>query len=108
MSATGQEYTRYKKLNWQAYTKHGTVECRHHSASIDFVKISNWICLIQGLIERAMKVKKIKPINPSILEQSNHETLVKHEVERLMKVCSADRAMRRYFRGRSEQMMNRI
>lgn len=46
---------RYHKINMQSFYRHGTVEFRHHSGTIDFAKISNWLLLTQGLVENSVK-----------------------------------------------------
>ncbi|MBN8573928.1 MAG: amidoligase family protein [Candidatus Kapabacteria bacterium] len=48
--AIGQD-TRYVKLNVESFWRHGTVEFRHHSGTVDFNKISNWIEILNSLIE---------------------------------------------------------
>lgn len=40
-SANGGE--RYIWCNWQSYTRHKTVELRHHSATLNGTKICNWV-----------------------------------------------------------------
>jgi len=45
--------TRYVKLNIESYWRQGTVEFRHHSGTVEFEKISNWVYLTQRMIERA-------------------------------------------------------
>jgi hypothetical protein len=46
--------TRYVKLNLESYWRQGTVEFRHHSGSVDFEKISNWVYLTQRMVERSV------------------------------------------------------
>lgn len=48
---------RYCKLNFLSYWRHGTIEFRHHSGSIDAVKIINWIIFTQAMVEKAMKTR---------------------------------------------------
>lgn len=45
--------TRYLKLNVQSYVKHGTIEFRQHSGTLDFQKILNWVILTQLMITKA-------------------------------------------------------
>ena len=42
---------RYYKLNVNAFLKHGTVEFRQHSGSIDATKITNWIMFCVTFVE---------------------------------------------------------
>ena len=46
-------YSRYFKINLQSYRRHGTIEFRHHSGTIEYEKIKNWIVLTQAIINRA-------------------------------------------------------
>ncbi len=49
--------TRYFKLNSQSYWRHGTVEFRQHSGTIEFEKIKNWLLFCARLIELSKKEK---------------------------------------------------
>lgn len=51
---------RYHKLNLTAFWRHGTVEFRQHSGTIEAEKITHWISLTQGLILRAMTNKTVQ------------------------------------------------
>ncbi len=44
------ERSRYFKLNSQSYWRHGTVEFRQHSGTIEFEKIKNWLFFCARLI----------------------------------------------------------
>jgi len=48
---------RYCKLNLNAYHKHGTIEFRHHSGTVDSEKICNWVELTQALVKYCQKKK---------------------------------------------------
>lgn len=56
-------YTRYLKVNVQAYLRHGTIEFRQHGATVDAVKITNWIKFCTRIVEYA---KSDRPIDHSI------------------------------------------
>lgn len=45
--------TRYIKLNTESYMRHGTVEFRHHSGTVEFEKIKNWIMLTSSMVTKA-------------------------------------------------------
>lgn len=45
--------SRYVKLNFTSFWRHGTVEFRHHSGTIEFDKARNWLLLCMGLYARA-------------------------------------------------------
>lgn len=42
--------SRYMKVNFQAYSRHKTVEFRQHSGTISFTKIENWVCFLDRMI----------------------------------------------------------
>lgn len=42
---------RYYKLNTQSFWRHGSVEFRQHSGSVDYKKVSNWILFLARLVE---------------------------------------------------------
>lgn len=44
---------RYYKLNLKAFWRHGTVEFRQHSGTIDYDKIINWVIFTQLMVERS-------------------------------------------------------
>lgn len=46
---------RHMKLNLTSYWKHGTVEFRHHSGTIDPEKIKNWVKFCQHLVSTALR-----------------------------------------------------
>lgn len=41
---------RYRKLNMESYVKHGTIEFRQHSGTLEADKIINWIILTQAMV----------------------------------------------------------
>lgn len=45
--------SRYVKLNFSSYWRHGTVEFRQHSGTIDPVKIKRWVVFCQKLVDVA-------------------------------------------------------
>ena len=44
---------RYYKVNLQSFWRHGTVEFRQHSGTVEYAKIAAWISLTQALVESA-------------------------------------------------------
>ena len=46
---------RYVKLNFTAFWKHGTVEFRHHSGTVDSAKIIKWIIFCAKMVETAIR-----------------------------------------------------
>lgn len=53
----GQIGSRYKVVNPEAYTRHGTVEFRQHSGTVNFEKIINWVKLTQAVMARARSLE---------------------------------------------------
>jgi len=41
---------RYYKINYQAFLRHGTIEFRQHSGTVEYHKISNWVLFLHHLI----------------------------------------------------------
>lgn len=58
---------RYSFINSKAYYRHGTLEIRGHSGTIDYTKIKNWIEIMQALIRVAeqpiRKYQQVRSIN---------------------------------------------
>jgi len=48
---------RYHKLNLTSFQRHGTVEFRQHSGTVEAEKIINWVIFGQAMIEDAVKTK---------------------------------------------------
>lgn len=46
--------SRYYKLNVQSFWRHGTIEFRQHSGTVNAEKIINWILLTQLMVERSI------------------------------------------------------
>lgn len=44
---------RYYKINAESFTRHGTVEFRQHSGTIEFDKINNWVKICSALIDKS-------------------------------------------------------
>ena len=57
-------YDRYVKVNVQAYLRHGTIEFRQHGATIDPVKIVNWIKFCTRIVEYAKSDNAIDASKP--------------------------------------------
>ncbi|WP_338761789.1 amidoligase family protein [Bernardetia sp. ABR2-2B] len=61
---------RKSKLNTKSYVKYKTVEFRHHSGTVEFEKISNWILFLHNLVEYS-KDKRIERVNFETLKTFN-------------------------------------
>jgi len=42
---------RFFKLNFESYLRHGTIEFRHHSGSLNAEKVCNWVKFCQAFVE---------------------------------------------------------
>ena len=51
---------RYYTLNMTAFWRHGTVEVRHHSGTVEADKILHWVSLTQCLVTRAMESATVR------------------------------------------------
>jgi hypothetical protein len=49
---------RYAKVNLQSYYRHGTIEFRQHSGTVDADKATNWVRFLLAMVEAARKGKK--------------------------------------------------
>lgn len=77
--------SRYFKLNLQSFTRHNTVEFRHHSGTIEFEKIHNWVTFLHNLVEYSKKAE-VKDSNFESLSKFNKpETMnfLRNRIERL-------------------------
>lgn len=52
--------SRYYKVNLQSYQRHGTIEFRHHSGTVNAAKITNWICFLYEFIEECKKLNDLE------------------------------------------------
>lgn len=50
-------YERYYKLNIQAFVRHGTVEFRQHSGTVDWCKMVNWIIFCIHFVEDSRTIQ---------------------------------------------------
>lgn len=51
-------YNRYHAVNPLAFWRHGTLEFRQHSGTIEAKKIINWVLITQKIVERAEKMNQ--------------------------------------------------
>lgn len=58
---------RYYKLNLSSFHRHGTVEFRQHSGTVEAEKIINWVILTQKMVEHSRSSKnRVKNIQKDI------------------------------------------
>ena len=48
--------SRYRSVNVHSFWRHGTLEFRQHSASVEYQKVSNWIMITQAVMQKALKI----------------------------------------------------
>jgi hypothetical protein len=49
---------RYRKINLSSFYRHGTIEFRQHSGTVDAEKATSWVRLVLALVDAARKGKK--------------------------------------------------
>lgn len=49
--------TRYRKINLQSFVRHGSIEFRQHSGTVEFEKIKNWVLFLHNLVDFSKKKK---------------------------------------------------
>ena len=67
--------SRYFKTNLQSFSRHNTIEFRHHSGTIEFEKISNWVRFLHNLVEYS-KTNKIKQATFESIKKFNQQEIV--------------------------------
>lgn len=55
ITGTTDRSARFVKLNYHSYWRHGTVEFRHHSGTVDAAKIIKWVVFCSKLVEAAAR-----------------------------------------------------
>lgn len=61
---------RHSKLNTKSYVKYKTIEFRHHSGTVEFDKIHNWILFLHNLVEYSSN-KRVSQVNFETLKTFN-------------------------------------
>lgn len=95
MSAT---WDRYKGVNTQSYLRHGTIEFRQHSGTIEFEKIVEWLQFCLAVINKCKSLKSL-----DIWKQPDHEKEFKAMLTHLRK-GGADASSIEYYKARKEQL----
>lgn len=70
--------TRYLKLNVQSFVKHGTVEFRQHSGTVDFEKISKWVEFCLNFVSASIVKSKTSRIKDDMVLENvkrNHREM---------------------------------
>jgi hypothetical protein len=92
----GSDYGRYFKLNLVSYWKHGTIEFRQHSGTVDADKALNWITLLMQFVNRAAVTR----------QRPGKNTLLKTPAGRLFHAFFRTFQIegKEYFRGRRDML----
>lgn len=64
-------YERFLKLNISAYNRHGTLEFRHHSGTVNAEKIVNWIKFCVNFVETSQEVADSSNRRASVNSRGN-------------------------------------
>ena len=59
---------RYHKLNLEALGRHGTIEFRQHSGTVEAEKMVAWIELVVGFVNRSIKARAVKIKGAGVFE----------------------------------------
>ena len=91
-AGTGNRDMRYFGINATAHAKHGTIEIRMHSGTVQAVKINNWIDLLLCIIAKKDPVKKAASTLRGFLKQFDIDpTLGVYIAERMAKFVGEDK-----------------
>lgn len=76
---------RHVKLNFTSYWKYGTVEFRHHSGTIDPVKINRWVLFCAKMVDTARRQADepiVVPHDPTALPRARQLRIIYNMVAR--------------------------
>ena len=57
------DQSRYVKLNLESYVRHGSIEFRQHSGSINAEKVTNWVRFCVNFVEQTRKIVASSPVD---------------------------------------------
>ena len=83
---------RYHKLNLHAMSRHGTLEFRQHSGTVEAAKVVNWVKLVVGFVDDAGKYANVR------------RDKVDGTLDGLLKV-TGDREAKKFYRARKAAMV---
>jgi len=69
--------SRFLKLNFRSFVTHSTIEFRHHSGTLEFTKIANWVCLTQAMVERTFRGKIVSRKDGQVDNWQRFTTMLK-------------------------------
>lgn len=89
----GHSAGRYHKLNLHSLTRHGTLEFRQHSGTVDPDKMVNWVKLVTAFVVDAAKYQTVR------------RDKVDHSFENMLKVVP-DATVKKFYRARRAALAN--
>ena len=81
---------RYFKVNLQSFTRHGTIEFRQHSGTVNARKIGSWVRFLAAFIDRSKAVAAA----PSAMPVAEHPVALSGKIGRLARRFAAERTLR--------------
>ena len=93
-NAFARAFPRQSKLNFHAYLRHGTVEFRHHSGSLNAEKVSNWIKFCHAFVQTSINMSTVAI--PSVNNRGNVVAVPRNTAERRLAKFFFDRGCSDY------------
>jgi hypothetical protein len=84
-------FDRYQKLNLESLERHGTIEFRQHSGTVDAEKAVNWVRLCTAFIETTASYQYVQLKRPVSMD-----SILNH----------VDAKGKKHFRARAESFRN--
>lgn len=75
---------RYYKINLHSFVRHGTIEFRQHSGSINGEKIENWIRFCVGFVEASKLVIRPNPVYAEMIRAAQSINFSTRTVDRII------------------------
>lgn len=82
--------SRYFKVNLQSHQRHGTIEFRQHSGTVNARKIANWIRFLAAFIDQSKAVAA----QPTTMPVAEHPVSLSGKAGRLARRFAAERVIR--------------
>lgn len=83
---------RYNAVNSSAYLRHGTIEFRQHSGTIESIKIINWIMITQSMVNFCEKK----------MNDNNNSYIIRREDKYKLKELILDKKVMKYISDRKD------
>lgn len=94
--------SRYHGINFHALLKHGTIEIRYHSGTIEATKILHWTALHQRILDLSADLDNAR-FNLDRLEKANMVVNIEQKANLFFKKLGLEAATERYFRARIKE-----